>query len=62
MVKKFTNKVASLDVFENINNEIVIKDTAADWGAVAFDECLAEKLCRMIMKVAKKIREEQENG
>lgn len=53
----FTNKVASLDVFENKNGDIVINDTVNDLAAVAFDEVLAERLCEAIMKVAKQIRE-----
>lgn len=54
----FTNKVGSLDVYENENGDIVINDIDSDWDIVAFDEALAEKLCKAIMKVAKEIRKE----
>ena len=53
------NKVGSLDVFENERGYIVIVDRDDDWTAIEFDECMAEKLCKAIMKAAKGIREYQ---
>lgn len=50
-------KVGNLEVFENASGEIVIIDNYDDYCAVAFDECMAEKLCKMIMAVAEEIRE-----
>lgn len=55
----FTNKVGDLDVYENISHDIVINNTGMDWEIVSFDECMAEKLCKAIMKVAKEIRDKQ---
>ena len=51
-------KIAYLDVFENTQNNIVIQDIDSGF-VVAFDECMAEKLCKAIMKTAKQIREHQ---
>lgn len=56
-MSKFTNKVGSLDVFENEMGDISIVDIDDDYSAIGFDECMAEKLCQAIMKVAKQIRE-----
>lgn len=51
-------KVGYLEVFVNKKNEISVYDNEADF-AVSFDECMAEKLCRIILEVAKEIREAQ---
>lgn len=55
---EFCNKVGSLDVFVNKLGDIVIVDTSSEYAfsGIAFDECMAEKLCKAIMKVANEIR------
>ena len=54
------HKVAYFDVYKNIDGEITILDTRLHFAdSVSFDECMAEKLCKAIMKVAKEIREEE---
>lgn len=52
-----TYKVGNLEIFENKLGDIAIHDKTTDWGLVAFDECMAEKLCKCIMAVAKEMRE-----
>lgn len=52
-----TYRVGTLEIFENRNGDITIHDIFTDWGLVAFDECMAEKICKHIMAVAKEIRE-----
>lgn len=54
-------KICNLEVFENQAGNITILDTDNDWAAIELDECMAEKLCKAIIEVAKKIRE-RENG
>lgn len=49
-------KVGHLEIYINKNNEVIIFDNDLE-NAVCFDECMAEKLCRMILDVAKEIRE-----
>lgn len=58
MVMEYSNKVGSLDVFVNKLGDIVIVDTNNEYAfsGIAFDECMAEKLCKTIMKVANEIR------
>lgn len=51
-----TRKVGYLEVFVNKKNEISVYDNIDDF-AISFDECMAEKLCRIILEVAKEIRE-----
>lgn len=50
-------KIGYLEIFENLNGEIAINDTYFE-QAVSFDECMAEKICKSIMKVAQEIRQE----
>lgn len=50
-------KVGHLEVCINKFNEVLIFDNEADFG-ITFDECMAEKLCRKILEVAKEIRED----
>ena len=52
-------KIGSIEVFENQAGNITILDNDNDWAAIAIDECMAEKLCRHILAVAKEIRERQ---
>ena len=52
-------KVGPLEVFRNINGEIVINDTSTDLVCVCLDECMAEKLCKYVMAVAQEIRSEE---
>lgn len=52
-------KVASLEVYQNINRDIIINDTNEEYGCIVLDECMAEKLCKYILEVAKEIREEK---
>ena len=50
--------VGNLRVFRNNANEIsIMDDTYYDSGIITLDECMAEKLCKHIMAVAKEIRE-----
>lgn len=51
-------KISFLEVFENQTGEITIYDNWLEDG-ISFDECMAEKLCKAIMEVAKEIREEK---
>lgn len=52
-------KICNLEVFENQVGNISILDNDNDWAVVELDECMAEKLCKAIMQVAKEIRERQ---
>ena len=52
-------KVGSLDVFENNRGNIAIVDRDNDWSVIEIDECMAEKVCKHILEVAKEIREHQ---
>ena len=56
-----SRKVGNLEVFENELGDIVILDNDDDYSVVSFDECMAEKLCKFIMEVAKEKRV-RENG
>jgi hypothetical protein len=51
------SRVGNIEVYENTYGEVVIKDQNFEWSAVVFDECMAEKLCKLVMEVAQKIRE-----
>lgn len=48
-----------LEVYPNNGGGISIEmlDTPSNEPIIAFDECCAEKLCNMIMEVARQIRE-----
>ena len=50
-------KICNLEVFENQAGNITILDTDNDWAVIELDECMAEKICKAIMQVAKAIRE-----
>ena len=52
-------KICNLEVFENQVGNISILDNDNDWAVVELDECMADKLCKAIMQVAKEIRERQ---
>lgn len=49
-------KVGNLEVFENKAGNITILDNDNDWASIEIDECMAEKLCKFILEVAKEIR------
>lgn len=51
-------KCCNFDIFENELGGITIYDAWLD-GGVSFDECMAEKICKYIIEVAKEIRERQ---
>ena len=53
--REFANKAGYFDVFENQNGEISIYDSKTG-DVISADEIMAEKLCEMIMKVAREIR------
>lgn len=52
-----TYKICNLEVFENKAGNISILDNDNDWSVIELDECMAEKLCKAILNVAKQIRE-----
>lgn len=52
-------KVCNLEIYENMDHDIVINDNTEQHAGVVFDECMAEKLCRLIMEVATEIREQK---
>ena len=52
-------KIGSIEVFENQAGNITILDNDNDWAAIEIDECMAEKICKYILEVAKEIREYQ---
>lgn len=56
-----TYRICNLEVFENELGNISILDNDNDYTVVELDECMAEKLCKAIMEVAKDIREKN-NG
>lgn len=51
-------KVGTIEVFGNTRGNIVIAETGNEWNfaAIEIDECMAEKLCKFILEVAKEIR------
>lgn len=59
--------VGNIRIYRNRYNEISIMDdfsTFADISQdiVSFDECMAEKVCKYILAIAKEIREDEKNG
>lgn len=52
-------KICNLEVFENQAGNISILDNDNDWAVIELDECMAEKICKAIMQIAKEIREEK---
>jgi len=54
--------VGNIRIYRNAVNEISIMDDISMYTEpeiISFDECMAEKICKHIMEVAKEIREYQ---
>ncbi len=56
MDKKIILSGAEISVYVNQSNSISISD---DESCIFFDECCAEKICKMILEAAKELREEE---
>lgn len=55
--------VGNIRIYRNIENGISIMDDFSMYtnepDIISFDECMAEKICKYILEVAKEIREHQ---
>lgn len=60
MEREITLGSAKISVYVNRGGSISISDEDGYW--VVFDECCAEKICRMIMETANEIRNRKDDA